>query len=265
MSIHNVRAELRKSPGGDDIKLGMGSSPETEYVHFDVSVPNVRYNVPIRLDNNTGAVAGSGLLIGGGTSADPVTTSTADGKFLEFRCESTATSGDNRLLYMRYALGGAGGGETLRALTKVEANLGTAHGAHLSLGFLATAGGSECSGLGVACRGTLHIPDIASWAPTGTYAAGMFEVYSDGSASDPAGMTELSFLRLVNAGNSSGRADVDTDAFLFSIQGFTAAGDTTKLLSSKSLAELPANSVAVRCKIGATTYYIPLVLATELN
>lgn len=204
-------------------------------------------------------------VFGGGTSASPLTTATADVKFVEFRCESSASSGDNRCVYLRYALEGGGGGETLRALTVVGSNLGTAHGAHLSLSFEATAGGSECSGLGVAARGTLHIPDIASWAPTGTYAAGMFEIYSDGAASDPAGMTELAVLRMVNAGNSTGRADVDTDAFLFSIQGFTAAADTTKLLSSKSLAELPANSVAVRCKIGSTTYYLPLVLATELN
>lgn len=211
------------------------------------------------------AVSASGLLMGMGTSAAPVTDATADGKFLEFRCESTATSGDNRLAYFRYALEGGGGGECLRALTRVASNLGTAHGAHLSLSFDATAGGSECSGLGCAVRGTMHIPNVASWAPTGTYAAGMFEIFSDGSDSDPAGMTELSLLRLVNGGDATGKADVDTDAFLFSIQGFTAAGDTTKLLSSVSLAEFPANSVAVRVKVGATTYYLPMVLATELN
>ncbi len=205
-------------------------------------------------------------LFGGGTSANPLTTSTADVKFIEFRCESTASSGDNRLLYMRYALGGAGGGETLRALTKVEANLGTAHGAHLSLGFVATAGGSECSGLGVACRGTLHIPNVASWAPTGTYAAGMFEIYSDGSSSDPAGMTELAVLRLENAGDGTGKADVDTDAYLFSIQGFATAADSTKVIRTDSLAELnTANTIGLRIKVGSTVYYIPAVTAADWN
>lgn len=229
----------------------------TQYIHF---------NVPLRLDHNTsGAVAANFVLLGGGTDGDPITTAVADKKFIELRCETTATSGDNRLCYLRYLLSGIGGGECMRASTVVKANVGTAHGAHFGMEFLATAGASECSGLGVGLRGTLMIPNVASWAPTGTYAAGMFEIFSEGTASDPAGMTELSVLRLVNSGDGTGKADVDTDAFLFSIQGWTAAADTTKLLSSVSLNEFPANSVAVRCKIGATTYYLPLVLATELN
>lgn len=219
----------------------------------------------LSLDNGTGAASANAILLGRGTSADPVTSSVADKKMIEFRCETTASSGDNRLMYLRYAMGNAGGGECLRAFTVVEANLGTAHGAHLSLVFSASAGGSECSGLGVACRATLHIPNVASWLPTGTYAAINAEIFSDGANSDPAGMTELSFLRMSNDGDATGKANVDTDAFLFSIQGFTAAADTTKLLSSKSLAELPANSIALRIKVGATTYYIPAVLATELN
>lgn len=204
-------------------------------------------------------------LLGGGTSANPLTTTTADLKFIEFRAESTAASGDNRLLYMRYALGGAGGGETLRALTKVEANLGTAHGAHLSLGFLATAGGSECSGLGIACRGTLHIPDIASWAPTGTYAAGMFEIFSDGSNSDPAGMTELAVLRLENAGNATGRADVDTDAVLMSIQGFTVGNEAADLVYVNTItaATINANCTeALKIKINGNIRFIPIATAT---
>lgn len=204
-------------------------------------------------------------LLGGGSTASPLTTSTADLKFAEFRCESTATSGDNRLLYMRYALEAAGGGETLRALTRVGANVGTAHGAHLSLDFEATAGGSECSGLGVACRGTLHIPDIASWAPTGTYAAGMFEIFSDGTASDPAGMTELSVLRLVNGGDATGLADVDTDAFLLSIQGFTVGNEAADLVYVNTITAATINAnvtEALKIKIGANTRFIPIATAT---
>jgi len=211
------------------------------------------------------ANSASGLLMGVGTTANPATTSTANAKFIEIRAGTTATSGDNRLAYLQYSIGAAGGGECLRANTIIDGNTGTAHGAHIGMEFVATAGGSECSGLGAVVRGTLMIPNVASWAPTGTYCAGMFEIYSVGANSDPAGMTELSVLRLCNSGDATGAADIDTDAFLFSIQGFTAAGDTTKLLSSVSLAELPGSSVAVRCKIGATTYYLPLVLASELN
>lgn len=221
------------------------------------------------LEGATAAESASGLFIGGGTAALPCTTATASAKFVEWRCETTAASGDNRLQYMWYFLAGGGGGECLRAMTSVQSNVGTAHGAHLSLEFDATAGGSECSGLGAAVRGTLHIPDIASWAPTGTYTSGMFEIYSDGTASDPAGMTELSVLRLCNSGGT-GKADVDTDAFIFSLQGWTAGTTTTKAISSLGVAELPGagaggGGLGLRVKIGSGTYYIPAVQASEWN
>ena len=208
-----------------------------------------------------------GGIIKAGTSSAPVTEDTADMKFVALYFDNGATSGDNRGMYLRlYHTGsGTGGGEAARIFTTVNANIGTAHGAHISLNFLATAGASECSGLGAAVRGTTHIPNVASWAPTGTLCAGMFEVYSDGANSDPAGLTELSVLRLVNAGNATGMADVDTDAYLFSIQGFTAAADTSKVVSSVSLAELPGSTIGLRVKVGASAYYIPCVLATEWN
>lgn len=221
-------------------------------------------SAPLTLLTGSGAApAASGLLIGGGTSAAPVTTSVADAKFVEVRAETTATSGDNRLAYLRYSLNGGGGGEALRAFTVVDSNVGTAHGAHLSLIFDNTAGGSETSGLGAAVRGTTHIPNVASWAPTGSVYSGMFEIYSDGSASDPAGLTELALLCLSNSGNATGAADVDDDAFVFSLQGFTAGAGHA--VDSTSLAELPAGSIALRIKVGSATYYIPAVAAAELN
>lgn len=205
-------------------------------------------------------------ILGGGTAASPVTSGTANLKFLEFRCACTATSGDNRLAYMRYALEGSGGGECLRASTVVNANVGTAHGAHFGIEFEATAGGSECSGLGVGLRGTLMIPNIASWAPTGTYAAGMFEIFSEGSNSDPAGMTELACLRLENSGDGTGGDDVDTDAFILSLQGWTTAADLTKCITTASLAELNSGSVVgIRIKIGSGTYWIPAVPSASWN
>ena len=220
----------------------------------------------LSLDNGTGAASANAILLGRGTSADPVTTSVADKKMIEFRCETTASSGDNRLMYLRYAMGGAGDGECLRAFTVVEANLGTAHGAHLSLVFSASAGGSECSGLGVACRATLHIPNVASWLPTGTYAAMNAQIFSDGSNSDPAGMTELSFLRMSNDGDATGKADVDTDAYLFSIQGFATAANSTKVIRTDSLVEMNTpNTVGLRIRIGSVSYYMLAVPAADWN
>jgi hypothetical protein len=225
-------------------------------------------SVPLSLLVGTGAApAASGLLIGGGTTANPNTTATADAKFIELRCETTATSGDNRLAYLRYALEAAGGGEALRAFTNVNANVGTAHGAHISLSFEAVAGGSECSGLGAAVRGTTHIPNITAWAPTGTLYAGSLELYSDGPDSDPAGLTELAVLALSNSGDGTGKADVDTDASVISIQGFTAAAGVTNAISSTSPAEFDLTSAAlgIRVKIGSGIYYVPAIPAADWN
>lgn len=183
------------------------------------------------------------------------------------RVTTSATSGTVEGTYTRLAFeaDGTATGEALRAFTNVNANIATAHGAHISLSFEAAAGGSETSGLGVAVRGTTHIPDVASWAPTGTLYAGMFELFNDGAASDPAGLTELAVLCLSNSGNATGAADVDTDAFLLSIQGFTAATGVTNAVSSTSLSELPSGTVGLRVKVGSGTYYIPAVAAAEWN
>jgi len=211
----------------------------------------------VQWKNGNGANSANAVLHGVGTTASPSTTATAGKMFMEYRCSTTAASGDNRLQYLRYFLEGAGGGECLRAATIVNNNVGTAHGAHFGMEFEATAGGSECSGLGVGVRGTLTIPNVASWAPSGTYAAAMFEIYSDGTASDPAGMTELSVLRLANSGNATGAADVDTDAFLISVQGFTAG--TGKVVEAGT--GMGTVTGTLKIKIGADTRYLPFYSA----
>lgn len=222
--------------------------------------------LPLQLHTLGVSDSSNAVLLGGGTSSDPSVSSSANARFLDFNCSTTyAGSSDSRAAYLRIHFDGEdsnAGGEALRAYSIVNENIGTAHGAHVSLAFKAEAGGSECSGSGRAIRATLQIPDVASWAPTGTYSAAQFEIYSDGTASDPAGMTALSVLELSNSGDATGAADVDTDAAILSLQGWTAAADTTKAISSVSLAELPAGTVGIRVRIGSTLYYIPAVAAT---
>lgn len=185
---------------------------------------------------------------------------------VRFNFTSAATSGTTRGLDVRLTqTGAAGEGDAFRAFMTVNANTTTCRGSHISLDFLATAGGSECTGLGTCQSLTLHLPDIAAWAPTGTLVGQVIEIFSDGAASDPAGLTELSLLRLANSGNATGKADVDTDAAAFSFQGWTAASGVTKFLSSTSLLELPASTVGIRCLVGSTKYRLPLVLDTEWN
>ena len=199
-----------------------------------------------------GANAVNALLMGIGTSASPATTSTASKFFMEFRCQSTATSGDNRLLYMRYELNGTGGGDCLRAFTKLTATVGTARGAHISLDISST---GSASGLGIGFDGQLLVFNGALTG--GTYAALSSEIFSAGSSTDVSGVTEISFFRFANAGDATGRATVDTDAFLLSIQGMTAG--------TGSLIELGTGMGTVtgtmKIKIGSDIRFIPFYSA----
>lgn len=163
--------------------------------------------------------AHNGLLLGAGTGGSRETTSSASSNFIEWRLENSATSGDNRGMYLRLYLTGAGsGGESLRAFTTIEdVAAGTAHGAHISLNFGSS---GSITGLGVAGRNTLHIPDAA--LSGGTYAALQAEIYADGSSSDISGTTNHSFLRLVAGGDATGAATIDT---ILDLTGLPAAGD----------------------------------------
>lgn len=198
---------------------------------------------------NTAAV-----LFGMGTATTPVDIGTTASKnFIGFWCNSSATSGDSRLMYLRLYLGGtsSASGETARIFTTVKtgAVASSAHGAHISLSFQTT---GYCSGLGVASRNTLHIPDQASWSTGGTYAATQAEIWSDGAASDTAVVTEVSFLRCVNGGNASGIADVDDDAHLIVYDGgSTASGNVVE--SSTTEANY---AYSIRVKMNGTVMYL---------
>lgn len=201
--------------------------------------------------------AAAGPLILAGTSASPISTATADTKFVQMYTKSTATGAgsDTRGIYDRLYLAGAttGGGEALRAYTTIDdAVVGTAHGAHISLDFDSTANSAQLTGLGVAGRNTLHIPSDAAWT-SGTLAAVQAEIFSDGANSDSDGLTELSFIRVINDGNATGKGNVDDDAVVFSLQGFTdGAGNVFKATAPTTL------GASLRVKVGSTIYYLPL-------
>lgn len=191
------------------------------------------------------------ILTAGSGSSDKVTTATANVKFLRYYFENTAESGDNRGMYLRLFLGGAGGGgEAARIFTTCnDIAAGTAHGAHISLDFAST---GSVTGLGVAMRATLHIPDDAGWAP-GTVSAIQAEIYSDGANSDTDGATEVSFLRIIASGTQAGIDDLEDDAFAISLQGFTAA--------TGSLIEIGTGmgtvTGTIKIKIGSDVRFLP--------
>lgn len=203
----------------------------------------------IQLDGATGG-ATSALVFGAGTSASPATTATADKNFLDFRTQSTATSGDARGIYNRLYLAGAGvSGESLRSFTTVNnVAAATAHGAHISLSFGAT---GTITGQGIATRSTLHLKDEAL-ASNVTMAALQAEIYSDGANSDPGGSTKLSYLRCVNDGHANGIADVDDDASLIEIIGHTIGAGNMVVAE----ADETKFSHKIRINIGGTTYYL---------
>jgi len=197
-----------------------------------------------------GAESGA-LLFGLGTSTTTAKTGTADKKFISFYTENSATSGDNRGIYNRLYLSGAGGGgESLRSSTEISGvAAGTAHGAHLSLGTGESTTVGTVTGLGVAVRATLG---LASGAVSGgTYASIMPEIYSFG-ASTTVTMTELSFIRCVLGGNSTGRGKIDDKAFLLTLTG--GANGTDNIVEAAT--EEAKYAYGARCSINGTTMYM---------
>ena len=196
-----------------------------------------------------------------GTSTDRNKIDTAGTNFFQQYAECAATSGDARGIYNRlYITGAGGGGESLRAFTTVENVAGaTARGAHISLSFGAS---GSITGLGAALETTLHMPSGGGMA--GTNCSLKVAINADGADADPAGATEISFIRIEAQGTQAGIDDLEDDGYFFSIQGFTADNDASHMLSSVSLAELPTN-VGIRVKIGASIYYIPCVAQAGWN
>jgi hypothetical protein len=195
-----------------------------------------------------GTAAANALLMGIGTSGDPATTATAGKIFAEFRCQTTATSGDNRLLYMRYDINGAGaGGESLRSFTKLTAAASTARGAHISLDLGNTSG--SVTGAGYGLDGQILWGNTAYTA--GTYACLNLEQWADGTSTDISGVTKSSFIRATMSNDATGVANIeDNTNFIELVGGTVAAGN---LFAAKTAS---AVSHGLRCNIYGTTYYL---------
>jgi hypothetical protein len=129
-----------------------------------------------------------------GTSAAPVTTTTA-ANLSSFYGSTSATSGDTRLVYDKLTFTGAGGaGETLRAFSVVSgvgaAAGGTINGAHISASIN---GSGTIAGAANALRATLG---GTSTNPGGTLAA----IQADSDFATGGTWTNSSFIRFTNSG-----------------------------------------------------------------
>lgn len=168
-----------------------------------------------------------------GVSGAALTTTLAN-TFREYRYQCSAASGASQGIYIRQYLTGAGSltANALRAYTDiVGVAIGNAYGAHLSLGMGESTTGGAITGLGCAVRATLGLPSIAL-AAGGTYAAVMAEIFSFGAAADPAAVTNISFLRIVNGGDATGIAAVDDKAYLLDLNGFSVGAGNVFVAST---------------------------------
>ena len=95
------------------------------------AVPPYRGTGKITIDNPL-EFTYTGQILKSGSSSSPTVCTTADTKQLQFYLENSATSGDNRGMYLRLYLSGAGGGgEAARIFTTCDnVACGTAHGAY---------------------------------------------------------------------------------------------------------------------------------------
>lgn len=174
----------------------------------------------VQLDAAGGTAAANALLMGIGTSGDPATTATANKDMVELRCQSTATSGDFRGIYVRTDIAGAGGaGESVRGNTVINAaSGGTVNGGHFS-SEVKTGGGSVV-GQATGVRAGFIVPNAA--LSGGTVYGALCEIYSGGSSSNVSGATKHAILGIAASGDAAGAANVLN---AMSFDGNDASGD----------------------------------------
>ena len=200
-------------------------------------------------------------LHGAGTTSSRATSDTAGVKFVSYNLDNGATSGAPAGLNVDLAMTGAlasGGGMAVRSKLTCSDNQANAYGTYTSLNI---ATDKYISTLGVASRNALHLPNSDITSAAGSLAAVQAEIYSDGASSDAGSADSLAFVRILNAGETSGKNNVDDDAFLLDIQGMTV-GAAHLYSSGLTSATVYGNlTEALKIKIGSNTRYIPIATA----
>ena len=194
-----------------------------------------------------------------GVSGEPYTTTLAN-TFREYRYQCSAASGASQGIYIRQYLTGDGTltANALRAYTDiVGVSISNAYGAHLSLGMGESTTGGAITGLGVAVRATLGLPNVAL-AAGGTYAAIMPEIFAFGAASDPAAVTQLSFIKCVAGGDATGIEDIDDKAYLLVLDG-VAEGAGNMVVASNTEGNYVS---AARCLINGVEKWLMFASAS---
>ncbi len=200
-----------------------------------------------------------------GSSSVPVVDDTAGVAFITGFFDAGATSGDNKGLAIE--LNATGVLQTfstaIYGVCKPSVQVRNPVGVQGDLIFGAA---GWIQGLGYAIGGYLSLPGAAVVA-TGNVACISADINAPANA-DVSLATRVSCIRINVGGDGTGIATFETAGSVISLVGFTQAGDTTKMISSVRLAELPAGTIGVKWGVGAggggdTEYYMPLVPIAE--
>ncbi len=217
-------------------------------------IDNVGATKGIHLGNSGGDPSVSGILMGIGTTGTPATTAATDANFIELRCETTATSGDDRLLYMRYYMNGvnATGGECLKAGTVLEKAIGTARGGQASIEVSST---GYVSGFAAGWDALLEVADSA--VPSGTYCGGQSQIWMTGSSSDLSATTYSLHRFSVAGGDATAESGVK-NAFSFAVPNCAGSGAGNMISLGTSMGTVTGT---IRILINGAVRYIPFYSA----
>lgn len=209
-----------------------------------------------------GVTAGTGLaskavvldangMWGYGTDSVPISTATADKKFISLYTRSTAASGDVRGIYAKTFFGGATGGEAARfyaaATAAGVAAGGTMNGIHVTADIHS---GASISGQANAIRATIGTEDAAS-TPGGTLAAITAETNFYAGSTLPA---TAFYQRFVTLAGTVQPANV----FSFEGLGATAFASAGTGANSAALAGGGVAAKVLKVKVDGTDYWMPL-------
>ena len=202
----------------------------------------------IKLGNCGGASSASGLLMGIGTSASPATTSVAAANFVEIRCQTKATSGGGRGIYVRYdiAADGSSTGEAIRGLLMVSKAVGSFTGVSGGVEFHNTEGAISGSATGGSFTMLIN---AAGQSGGGLYGASVI-MHMGGTGGPP---TNHAPLEVRVAGNATGAAKV-LNAISFAVPDCADAGGGEMISPGTSMGTVTGT---IRVLINGAARFIP--------
>jgi hypothetical protein len=191
-----------------------------------------------------------------GSNGSPISTATADQKFLALYTQSTAATGDIRGLYLKTFFGGHTGGEAARfyaeANTTGVATGGTMNAIHATAD---VASAATISGQANAIRATIGA-EAAAATPGGTLAAITAETNFYTASVLPATCYYMRFVTL-------GSTVAPTAVFSFEGLGSTALASAGTGATSAGVSTGGVASKVLRVMVDGTAYWMPLFVSNS--